>query len=98
MTWFRSEKNTNWEGAFRVPCMIRWPGQITGPDFPRDGQRDDWCPTAAAAGDPQVTQQLLSGYQAAGKTFKVHLDGYNQLPYLTGQQEKVGAALLHLFQ
>jgi arylsulfatase A-like enzyme len=89
MTWFRSEKNTNWEGAFRVPCMIRWPGRI------RPGQISheivsglDWCPTLlAAAGDPDVKQKLLTGYQAAGKTFKVHLDGYNQLPYLTGQQD-----------
>ncbi len=90
MTWFRSEKNTNWEGAFRVPCMIRWPGRI------KPGQVSheiisglDWCPTLlAAAGDPDVKQKLLTGYQAAGKTFKVHLDGYNQLPYLTGQQDK----------
>jgi arylsulfatase A-like enzyme len=89
MTWFRSEKNTNWEGAFRVPCIIRWPGRI------RPGQVSheivsglDWCPTLlAAAGDPDVKQKLLTGYQAAGKTFKVHLDGYNQLPYLTGQQD-----------
>src|SRR5580698_9160307 len=90
MTWFRSEKNTNWEGAFRVPAMIRWRGHI------KPGQVSheivsalDWCPTlVAAAGNPDVKQQLLTGYQAAGKTFKVHLDGYNQLPYLTGQQEK----------
>jgi arylsulfatase len=90
MTWFRSEKNTNWEGAFRVPCMIRWPGRI------KPGQVSheivsalDWCPTLlAAAGDPDVRQKLLTGYQVAGKTFKVHLDGYNQLPYLTGQQDK----------
>jgi arylsulfatase len=91
MTWFRSEKNTNWEGTFRVPCMIRWPGRI------RPGQVSheivsglDWCPTLlAAAGDPDIKQKLLTGYhQAAGKTFKVHLDGYNQLPYLTGQQDK----------
>ena len=90
MTWFRSEKNTNWEGAFRVPCMIRWPGRI------RPGQLShelisglDWCPTLlAAAGDADIKQKLLTGHQAAGKTFKVHLDGYNQLPYLTGQQDK----------
>jgi arylsulfatase A-like enzyme len=90
MTWFRSEKNTNWEGAFRVPYMIRWPGKI------KPGQVSheiiahlDWCPTLlAAAGDPDVTQKLLTGYEAAGKTFKVHLDGFNQLPYLTGQQRK----------
>src|SRR5262249_47490290 len=84
MTWFRSEKNTNWEGAFRVPCMIRWPGRI------KPGQVSteiisglDWMPTLlAAAGEPQIKEKLLNGgHQAAGKTFKVHLDGYNQLPY-----------------
>jgi arylsulfatase A-like enzyme len=88
MTPFRSEKNTNWEGAFRVPCMIRWPGHI------RPGQVSneivsglDWFPTLlAAAGDASVKDKLLTGYDAVGKTFKVHLDGYNQLPYLTGQQ------------
>jgi arylsulfatase A-like enzyme len=90
MTWFRSEKNTNWEGAFRVPAMIRWPGHIkAGQIYHEIVSALDWCPTlVAAAGNPDVKQQLLTGYQAAGKTFKVHLDGYNQLPYLTGQQEK----------
>ena len=90
MTWFRSEKNTNWEGAFRVPCMIRWPGRIKSGQISHEiVSALDWCPTLlAAAGDPDVKQKLLTGYQAAGKTFKVHLDGYNQLPYLTGQQEK----------
>jgi arylsulfatase A-like enzyme len=97
MTPFRSEKNTNWEGAFRVPCMIRWPGRI------RPGQVSlelvsglDWCPTLlAAAGDPDVKQKLLTGYEAAGKTFKVHLDGFNQLPYLTGEEPK--SAREHFF-
>jgi arylsulfatase len=90
MTWFRSEKDTNWEGAFRVPCMIRWPGRIKPGQISHEiVSALDWCPTLlAAAGDPDVTQKLLTGYQAAGKTLKVHLDGYNQLPYLTGQQEK----------
>jgi arylsulfatase A-like enzyme len=90
MTPFRSEKDTNWEGAFRVPAMIRWPGRI------RPGQISnellsglDWFPTLlAAAGDPDVKDKLLNGYNAVGKAFKVHLDGFNQLPYLTGQQQK----------
>jgi len=90
MTPFRSEKDTNWEGAFRVPAMIRWPGRI------RPGQISnelfsglDWFPTLlAAAGDADVKNKLLTSYDAAGKTFKVHLDGFNQLPYLTGQQPK----------
>jgi arylsulfatase len=90
MTPFRSEKNTNWEGAYRVPAMIRWPGRI------RPGQTSneifaalDWFPTLlAAAGEPDIKNKLLRGHNAAGKTFKVHLDGYNQLPLLTGQQDK----------
>ena len=89
MTWFRSEKNTNWEGAFRVPCMMRWPGRIKPGQISHEIVSGlDWCPTLlAAAGEPNVKEKLLTGYQAAGKTFKVHLDGYNQLPYLTGQQD-----------
>jgi arylsulfatase len=90
MTPFRSEKDTNWEGAFRVPCMIRWPGHIKPGSIsnaPVSGL--DWLPTLlAAAGDPDITNKLIHGHSAAGKTFKVHLDGYNQLPYLTGQDEK----------
>jgi arylsulfatase A-like enzyme len=90
MTPFRSEKNTNWEGAFRVPCMIRWPGRIQAGSISNEIISGlDWCPTLlAAAGDPDVKSKLLAGYAAAGKTFKVHLDGYNQLPYLTGQQPR----------
>jgi arylsulfatase len=90
MTPFRSEKNTNWEGAYRVPAMIRWPGHI------KPGQVSneifaalDWFPTLlAAAGDPGVKDRLLAGWQAGARTYKVHLDGYNQLSYLTGQKDK----------
>lgn len=87
-TPFRSEKNTNWEGAFRVPCLIRWPGRIKAGTTSNDIVSGlDWLPTLlAAAGDPDIKDKLLKGHQAAGKTFKVHLDGYNQLPFLTGQQ------------
>jgi arylsulfatase A-like enzyme len=90
MTPFRSEKNTNWEGAFRVPCMIRWPGRIQPKQVSNEVVSGlDWFPTLlAAAGDTGVKEKLLTGYNAVGKTFKVHLDGYNQLPYLTGQQPK----------
>src|SRR5262245_6489408 len=86
MTPFRSEKNTNWEGAFRVPCMIRWPGRIQPGTISNDiVSALDWAPTLmAAAGDPDIKEKLLKGHQAGSKTFKVHLDGYNQLPYLTG--------------
>ena len=90
MTPFRSEKNTNWEGAFRVPCMIRWPGRIEPGQVSLEIVSGlDWCPTLlAAAGDPDVKEKLLTGHEAAGTTFKVHLDGYNQLPYLTGQEPR----------
>jgi len=90
MTPFRSEKNTNWEGAFRVPCMIRWPGHIQPGSVSNEiVSALDWCPTLlAAAGDPDVANKLLKGYKASGKTFKVHLDGHNQLSYLTGQEPR----------
>jgi arylsulfatase len=89
-TPFRSEKNTNWEGAFRVPCMIRWPGKIKAGSVSNEiVSGHDWIQTfLAAAGEPDVKEKLLKGHVAAGKTFKVHLDGFNQLPYLTGQVEK----------
>ncbi|MGH6834467.1 MAG: arylsulfatase [Methylocella sp.] len=90
MTSFRSEKNTNWEGAFRVPCMIRWPGHIAPGQVSNEiVNGHDWLPTLmAAAGDPDMKGKLLKGYNVAGRTFKVHIDGYNQLPYLTGQEPK----------
>ncbi|MGL5168484.1 MAG: arylsulfatase [Afipia sp.] len=89
-TPFRSEKNTNWEGAFRVPCMIRWPGKVQPGSVSNDTVSGlDWLPTLmAAAGDPDIKDKLLKGYQTGSKTWKVHLDGYNQLPYLTGQQPR----------
>ena len=89
-TPFRSEKNTNWEGAYRVPCMVRWPGRIAPGSVSNDIVSGlDWMPTLmAAAADPDIKEKLLKGYQVGSRTFKVHLDGYNQLPYLTGQQER----------
>src|SRR5262245_8117736 len=88
MTPFRNEKNSNWEGAYRVPAMVRWPGHIKPGTVSNEIVAHlDWLPTfAAIAGDPDVKDKLLKGHQAGSKTFKVHLDGYNQLPYLTGQQ------------
>ncbi|SDR64337.1 arylsulfatase [Rhizobiales bacterium GAS113] len=90
MTPFRSEKDTNWEGAFRVPCMIRWPGHIAPGSVSNEiVSGHDWLATLmAAVGDPEVKEKLLKGYDVGGKTFKVHIDGYNQLPYLTGQEPK----------
>ena len=89
MTPFRNEKNSNWEGAYRVPAMVRWPGKIK-PGSVANGivSHLDWMPTLlAAAGVPDVTEQLLKGDKIGDRTFKVHLDGYNLLPYLTGQSE-----------
>jgi arylsulfatase len=85
---FRSEKDSNWEGAFRVPAMIRWPGHIKPGTISNELVSGlDWFPTLlAAAGDTTVNERLLKGTTVGGKTFKVHLDGFNQLPYLTGQE------------
>jgi arylsulfatase A-like enzyme len=90
MTPFRSEKNTNWEGAFRVPEMIRWPGHIAAGSISNEiVQHHDWLPTfLAAAGDPDIVEKLKQGdHEAGGKTFRAHIDGYNLLPYLTGKAE-----------
>ncbi|MCL1044091.1 arylsulfatase [Shewanella electrodiphila] len=91
LTPFRSEKNTSWEGAFRVPAMVRWPGNIEPGSVSNEIMHHmDWLPTfAAAAGDTKIKDKLLKGYSANGKKFKNHLDGYNFLPYLTGK-EKAG--------
>lgn len=88
-TPFRSEKDTNWEGAFRVPQVIRWPGHIAARSISNDiVQHHDWLPTLlAAAGEPDVVEKLKQGYAVGDKTFKVHIDGYNLLPYLTGEVE-----------
>ncbi len=89
-TPFRSEKNTNWEGAFRVPALIRWPGRIKAGSVSNEMVSHlDILPTVlAAAGDPHVKEKLLGEYTVGRKTFHVHLDGYNILPYLTGKEAK----------
>ncbi len=87
---FRSEKDTNWEGAYRVPCLIRWPGQIApNSNFTGLFSAEDWLPTlvAAAGGDQNLRESSTKGVQAGSKHFKVHLDGYNQLNYLTGKSQ-----------
>jgi arylsulfatase len=90
MTPFRSEKNTNWEGAFRIPEMIRWPGKIKAGSVSNEIiQHHDWLPTfLAAAGEPDIVEKLKAGHQAGDKHFKVHIDGYNLLPYLTGEADE----------
>ena len=90
MTPFRNEKNSNWEGAYRVPAMVRWPGKIKADSVSNEIVAHlDWLPTIlAVAGDTQVTDKLLKGYTVGNMTYKVHLDGYNLVPYLTGQVAK----------
>ena len=90
MTPFRSEKNTNWEGAYRVPAMFRWPGKIKPGQVSNElVAHHDLLPTILAiAGDPDVTNKLLTGYKVGDMTYKVHLDGFNLVPYLTGQAAK----------
>ena len=84
MTWFRSEKNTNWEGAFRVPCMVRWPGNIQPGTVTNEVMsHNDWVPTLCAiAGEPDIIGKLKAGYKANGLDYKVHLDGYDQSQFL----------------
>ena len=84
-TEFRSEKNSNWEGAYRVPCFVRWPGHFpAGTTLNGIVSHEDWLPTfAAAAGAPDVKEKLLKGTELNGRTYRNHLDGYNQLDYLS---------------
>jgi arylsulfatase A-like enzyme len=84
MTWFRSEKNTNWEGAFRVPCLVRWPAVIKPGTVTNEiMSHNDWIPTLCAiAGEPDIVNKLLNGYTANGISYKVHLDGYDQSQFL----------------
>ncbi|NEI05673.1 sulfatase-like hydrolase/transferase [Rhizobium leguminosarum] len=100
-TPFRSEKDTNWEGAFRVPAMVKWPGHIQ-PGQVSNGMMSglDWFPTLlAAAGDPDVKSRLLSGWKPDGSanSFRNHLDGYNQLDYLTGKTDKSARSDFYYF-
>jgi arylsulfatase A-like enzyme len=90
MTPFRNEKNSNWEGAFRVPLLVRWPGKIPAGIVVNDiVQHHDWLPTfLAAAGEPNIVDKLKKGHQAGNRTFKVHIDGYNLLPFLTTKGER----------
>ena len=97
MTWpdggmmpFRGEKNTTWEGGFRVPMMVKWPGKIKPHQVSNEiVSMEDWMPTLlAVVGETDLAAKMLNGYKAGSKNFNVHLDGYNLLPYLTGEVEK----------
>jgi arylsulfatase len=90
ITPFHGEKGTTWEGGFRVPMLVRWPGVIKpGTTINEIFSQEDWMPTLlAAAGVPDVTEKLATGYAANGKKWKVHADGYNFLPYFKGEAKK----------
>ena len=90
LTPFRSEKNTNYEGAYRVPAMVRWPGKIKAGTISNELIAHlDWMPTlAAVAGDNNLKKDMLKGKRIGKKSSKIHLDGYNFLPYLTGKTDK----------
>ena len=89
-TPFRSEKNSNWEGAYRVPCFIKWPGHFPAGEV-RNGivSHEDWLPTfAAAAGNPKIVEQLKQGVELNGRSYKNYLDGANQLDYISGKTDE----------
>lgn len=90
ITPFRSEKNTNWDGGWRVPIFVRWPGKIKpGSALTDIASHQDWLPTfLAAAGEPDIAAKLRAGHKVWNKTFKVYIDGLNLLPYLTGAAEE----------
>ncbi len=90
ITPFRSEKNTNWEGGWRVPAFLRWPGKIkAGSVVNGIVSHQDWLPTLlAAAGEPKIAEKLLKGHKVGSRTYKVHIDGVNVLPYLTGETKE----------
>ena len=87
---FRGEKNTNWEGGYRVPTFIRWPGKIKSGSISNDiVSHQDWVPTLlAAAGEDNIKEKLLKGYRAGDMTYKVHLDGFNLMPYMMGKESE----------
>jgi arylsulfatase A-like enzyme len=90
MTPFRNEKNSSWEGAYRVPCLVRFPGKIPAGSVSNEIiSHLDWFPTIlAAAGEPEIAEKLKKGHKAGNRTYKVHLDGYNLIPHLTGKEPK----------
>ncbi|WNJ18471.1 arylsulfatase [Pontibacter sp. G13] len=89
-TPFHGEKGTTWEGGFRVPCIVRWPGVIEpGSKYSNIMSQEDWLPTLmAAAGEDDIVEKMKTGFSSGGKNFKVHLDGYNFMPFFKGDVEK----------
>jgi arylsulfatase len=99
MTPFHGEKGTTWEGGMRIPMMVRWPGVIKpGTQYNDIISLIDWFPTlAAAAGEPDIVEKMKKGYQAGSKTFKVHLDGYNFLPFFKGEAKQAPRDHIYYF-
>jgi arylsulfatase A-like enzyme len=99
ITPYRSEKNTNWEGGWRVPAFVRWPAKFkAGTVLNGIVSHQDWLPTLlAAAGEPDIKAKLLKGHKIGNKTFKVHIDGYDMLPYLTGKVKESPREFLFYF-
>jgi arylsulfatase len=89
-TPFRSEKNSNWEGAYRVPAFIRWPGQFpAGKTLNGIVSHEDWLPTfAAVAGAPDIKEKLLQGVELNGRNYRNYIDGYNMMDYLAGKTKE----------
>jgi arylsulfatase A-like enzyme len=98
-TPFHGEKGTTWEGGLRVPCLVRWPGVIKPGTIINDiMSQEDWMPTfLAAAGEPDIVEKLKQGYEAGGKTFKVHADGANFLPFFKGEVKKSPRETIYYF-
>ncbi len=94
---YRSEKNSNWEGAYRIPALFRWPGKIPAGVVSNEIMSHlDMLPTLlAAAGEPDIANKLKKGYTAGGTKFRVHLDGYNFLPYWTGETKAGPRQVFH---
>jgi len=99
MTPFHGEKGTTWEGGFRIPMMVRWPGVVKpGTQYNDIISLIDWFPTlCAAAGIPDIKEKMKTGFQAGTKTFKAHLDGYNFMPYLKGEAKQGPRDALYYF-
>jgi arylsulfatase len=99
MTPFRGEKGTTWEGGFRIPMMVRWPGVIKpGAQYNDIISLIDWFPTFCdAAGVPDIKAKMASGFDVGGKTFKVHLDGYDFLPYFQGKEKAAPRDVIYYF-
>jgi len=98
MTPFRSEKNTNWEGAFRIPLLVRWPGKVEAGSVSNGiVQHHDWLPTfLEMAGAPDVIDKLKTGYEACGRTYKNHIDGMSLVDHITGKEDSPRKAFFYI--